>query len=179
MRFQRNVVDKPRRPLYPPHRPRPANGTVARSRPRSRAPRSYTRAAAPWNRAIGKPPCPPLNRSKATACLLLGRPTPQSHRRIPPGRDRRLPKGKEYEDALQHSLKAAALLGTPEADARAKVIDAMLAEMRRQFAGGPDATDAVLSLAASWRCNRPVRKCGSGRRCATIVAAKSIKRSPH
>ncbi len=56
-------------------------------------------------------------------------------------------KGKEYEDALQHSLKAAALLAAPEADARAKVIDAMLAETRRQFAAGPDANDAVLQLA--------------------------------
>ena len=56
-------------------------------------------------------------------------------------------KAKEYEDALQHSLKAAALLGTPELDARAKVIDSMLAEVRRQFAAGPDATDGVLQLA--------------------------------
>ena len=56
-------------------------------------------------------------------------------------------KDKEYEDALQHSLKAAALLGTPELDARARVVDAMLAEMRRQFAAGPDATDGVLQLA--------------------------------
>ena len=55
-------------------------------------------------------------------------------------------KGKEYEDALQHSLKAAALLAAPEADARAKVIDAMLAETRRLFAAGPDANDAVLQL---------------------------------
>ena len=55
-------------------------------------------------------------------------------------------KEKHYEEALEHSVQAAMLLGTPEADARAKVIDAALAEVRRQFAAGPDATDSVLHL---------------------------------
>ena len=55
-------------------------------------------------------------------------------------------KAGQYEDALEHNLKAASLLGTPEADVRARVIDAMLAEVRRQFATGPDATDGVLHL---------------------------------
>ena len=55
-------------------------------------------------------------------------------------------KEKHYEEALEHSVQAAMLLGTPEADARAKVIDAALAEVRRQFAAGPDATDSVLQL---------------------------------
>jgi tetratricopeptide (TPR) repeat protein len=55
-------------------------------------------------------------------------------------------KDKRYEEALEHSLKAASVLGTPEADARARVVDAMLAETRRQFAVGE--TDAVLELTA-------------------------------
>ncbi|HBI43215.1 MAG TPA: hypothetical protein DDY78_10220 [Planctomycetales bacterium] len=57
-------------------------------------------------------------------------------------------KDKQYEAALEHSLKAASVLGGPEADARARVVDAMLAEARRQFAGGADGTDAVLELTA-------------------------------
>ena len=55
-------------------------------------------------------------------------------------------KNKQFEEALEHSIQAAALLGAPDADARARVIDAMLAEVRRQFAAGPDATDGVLQL---------------------------------
>ncbi len=39
------------------------------------------------------------------------------------------------------------MLGTPEADARAAVVDAMLVEMRKQFADGPAGTDDVLALA--------------------------------
>jgi tetratricopeptide (TPR) repeat protein len=57
-------------------------------------------------------------------------------------------KDKQYEAALEHSLKAASVLGSPEADARARVVDAMLAEARRQFACGADGTDAVLELTA-------------------------------
>ncbi len=57
-------------------------------------------------------------------------------------------KDKNYEAALEHSLKAASVLGTPEADARAAVVGAMLAEARRQFAGGVGGTDAVLELTA-------------------------------
>ncbi len=55
-------------------------------------------------------------------------------------------KEKQYEAALENSVQAAALLGMPDADARARVIDAALAEVRRQFAAGPDATDGVLHL---------------------------------
>ena len=55
-------------------------------------------------------------------------------------------KEKQYEAALENSVQAAALLGTPDADARVRVIDAALAEVRRQFAAGPDATDGVLHL---------------------------------
>ncbi len=58
-------------------------------------------------------------------------------------------KDKQYEAALEHSLKAASILATPEADARAAVVDAMLAEARRQFAGGVGGADAVLDLTAS------------------------------
>jgi tetratricopeptide (TPR) repeat protein len=57
-------------------------------------------------------------------------------------------KDKHYEAALEHSLKAASVLGSPEADARASIVDAMLAETRRQFAGGVGGTDAVLELTA-------------------------------
>jgi tetratricopeptide (TPR) repeat protein len=55
-------------------------------------------------------------------------------------------KDKQYEEALEHSLKAASVLGNPEADARARVVNAMLAETRREFADG--GTDAVLKLTA-------------------------------
>ncbi len=86
-------------------------------------------------------------------------------------------KEKEYEDALQHSLKAAALLGTPEADARAKVIDAMLAEVAPAVRGRARRHRRRPSTrrAASWPCNRPVRKRGSGRRCVSTAAARSIR----
>jgi hypothetical protein len=62
-------------------------------------------------------------------------------------------KDKRYEEALEHHLAAAAFLNTPEADARARVVDAMLAETRRLFAAGagPDGADAVLELTARTR----------------------------
>jgi tetratricopeptide (TPR) repeat protein len=57
-------------------------------------------------------------------------------------------KEKKYEEALQHALRAAQLQNHPEAEARAIVVDAMLAEVRRLFAAGTTSahTDAVLSL---------------------------------
>ena len=55
-------------------------------------------------------------------------------------------KERHYEEAFQHTLQAAALLHTPEADARAKVIDAALAEARRLFAAGADAKDGALEM---------------------------------
>jgi tetratricopeptide (TPR) repeat protein len=55
-------------------------------------------------------------------------------------------KEKQYEEAMEQSLQAASLLGTPEADARARVVDAMLAESRRLFSAGPDANDETLQL---------------------------------
>jgi tetratricopeptide (TPR) repeat protein len=55
-------------------------------------------------------------------------------------------KDKRYEEALEHSIQAASLLGTPEPDARARVVDAMLAEVRKLFAAAPDANDDVLQL---------------------------------
>ncbi len=83
-------------------------------------------------------------------------------------------KEKQYEAALENSVQAAALLGTPDADARVRVIDAALAEVRRQFAAGPDATDGVLHLlGASSPCNRRVPRRAFGRGCASSVAAKS------
>jgi tetratricopeptide (TPR) repeat protein len=51
---------------------------------------------------------------------------------------------KRYEEALQHYLTAAPLLGVPEMDQRARVVDQMLGEARRLFAAGPEQTDAVL-----------------------------------
>ena len=88
-------------------------------------------------------------------------------------------KEKQYEAALEQSLKAASVLGTPEADARAFVVEAMLAELRKQFAGGLEGTDAVLRWrSASLRFRPLVQKYYSGGRCANIVAARSIKRSP-
>src|SRR5881227_3771485 len=44
-------------------------------------------------------------------------------------------KEKRYEDSLRHLLEATALLGLDEGEQRARVIDAMLAEARRLFAG--------------------------------------------
>jgi tetratricopeptide (TPR) repeat protein len=57
-------------------------------------------------------------------------------------------KDKRYEDALQHALTASSLLDLNEAELRTRVIDAMLAEVRRLFAAGigPAETTAVLQL---------------------------------
>jgi tetratricopeptide (TPR) repeat protein len=63
---------------------------------------------------------------------------------------------KDYEKALDHHLAAARLLGLPEAEVRDRVREAMLAEVRRLFAGstGPDVSatldliDRALRLAA-------------------------------
>ena len=50
---------------------------------------------------------------------------------------------KEFEQALQHHLQAASLLGLSSAEARASLIEKMLAEIRALFAsaGGADQTD--------------------------------------
>jgi tetratricopeptide (TPR) repeat protein len=57
-------------------------------------------------------------------------------------------KEKRYDESLQHYVTAAPLLAVDEADLRARVIDAMLAEARRLFAAGTgrEATEAVLAL---------------------------------
>src|SRR5262245_50708875 len=54
-------------------------------------------------------------------------------------------KERRYEESLQHHLTAAPLLGLDEADQRARVIDAMLADARRSFAAGtgPSETESV------------------------------------
>jgi tetratricopeptide (TPR) repeat protein len=55
---------------------------------------------------------------------------------------------KRYEQARIHAVTAAPLLGVSEADQQARVVEQMLAEVRRQFAAGPAAVDtsAVLQL---------------------------------
>jgi tetratricopeptide (TPR) repeat protein len=57
-------------------------------------------------------------------------------------------KERNFEDALEHSLQAARLLGLDENDQRGRVVEAMLAEVRRLFAEstGAEATKAVLAL---------------------------------
>jgi tetratricopeptide (TPR) repeat protein len=57
-------------------------------------------------------------------------------------------KEKRYEESLQHFLTAAPLLAVDEGEQRARVIDAMLAEVRRLFAAGTGAaeTEAVQAL---------------------------------
>jgi tetratricopeptide (TPR) repeat protein len=57
-------------------------------------------------------------------------------------------KEKRYEDSLQHFLTAAPLLAVDEGEQRARVIDAMLAEVRRLFAAGtgPAETEVVQAL---------------------------------
>src|SRR5262249_42114560 len=53
----------------------------------------------------------------------------------------------QFEDALEHHLAASRLLNLPEAAARQRVIDAMLAEIRRRFAAsqGPE-TRSILEM---------------------------------
>jgi tetratricopeptide (TPR) repeat protein len=57
-------------------------------------------------------------------------------------------KDRYFEEALKHSLQTARLLGLDENDQRGRVVEAMLAEVRRLFAEstGTDATKAALSL---------------------------------
>jgi tetratricopeptide (TPR) repeat protein len=59
-------------------------------------------------------------------------------------------KEKSYEDSLQHYLAAAPLLGVDPEELRTRVIDAMLAEIRRLFAEttGSAGTEAVEQLVA-------------------------------
>jgi tetratricopeptide (TPR) repeat protein len=57
-------------------------------------------------------------------------------------------KDKRFEDGMEHVRQAATLLKGNEADERARVLDAMLAEVRRLFAAGTGTaeTDATLQL---------------------------------
>ena len=57
-------------------------------------------------------------------------------------------KDKQFEEALKHALEAGARLGLDQAEQRSRVVEAMLAEVRRLFAGGEEAkeTQAVLQL---------------------------------
>jgi len=59
-------------------------------------------------------------------------------------------KEKHFEEALKHALKAASYLDNPETEARSRVLDAMLAEVRRLFAAGTgqSETAAVFELLA-------------------------------
>src|SRR5262249_2638114 len=50
-------------------------------------------------------------------------------------------KGRRYEDALEHALASAPLLQLGEAEQRTRVLEAMLAEVRRLFAAGTGAED--------------------------------------
>ncbi len=56
-------------------------------------------------------------------------------------------KEKHFEEARDHAVKSARYLGTPEAEARGRILDAMLAEVRRLFAGGGE-TNEVFELLA-------------------------------
>ncbi|MFO0930419.1 MAG: hypothetical protein U0736_25890, partial [Gemmataceae bacterium] len=58
----------------------------------------------------------------------------------------RLLKDGRFDDALGHAVEAATLLGQDPAEHRGRVIDAMLAEVRRLFAAGPAETDALLAM---------------------------------
>jgi tetratricopeptide (TPR) repeat protein len=62
-------------------------------------------------------------------------------------------KQRRYEEALDHHLAAAALVKTPEADARSRVVESMLAEMRRLFAAPAvsEGPDPVVELAGRLR----------------------------
>jgi tetratricopeptide (TPR) repeat protein len=55
-------------------------------------------------------------------------------------------KEKRFEDALEHTLRAAAMQGLQEAEARARVLDAMLAECRRLFASGSGTVETQATL---------------------------------
>ena len=56
-------------------------------------------------------------------------------------------KDRRYEEALRHALIAGSLLGVAEADQRARVIEPILAEVRRLFAAAaPGEEDAVVQL---------------------------------
>src|SRR5262245_39246480 len=55
-----------------------------------------------------------------------------------------------YENALEHLLVMARLLGLTEAEVRGRLVEGMLADARRLFAAGPDA-DAVQPLLARIR----------------------------
>src|SRR5262245_14589511 len=54
--------------------------------------------------------------------------------------------GKDFESALEHALKAAALTGQAEAEARVGILEAMLAEVRRLFATPGIDTAAIHQL---------------------------------
>jgi tetratricopeptide (TPR) repeat protein len=56
--------------------------------------------------------------------------------------------GKHYEESLQHYLAAVPLLGVPEVDQRARVVEQMLGEARRLFSAGPQTveTDTIVQL---------------------------------
>ncbi len=53
---------------------------------------------------------------------------------------------KRFEKAFDHLCEAGELLDLNEAEQRARVVENMLAEVRRQFSGGPEHTDAVFAL---------------------------------
>ncbi|HZT81562.1 MAG TPA: tetratricopeptide repeat protein, partial [Gemmataceae bacterium] len=55
---------------------------------------------------------------------------------------------KQFEDSLQHYQAAARLLNLDEAELRARVIETMLAEVRRLFAAGPEHNEATHQLVA-------------------------------
>jgi tetratricopeptide (TPR) repeat protein len=56
---------------------------------------------------------------------------------------------RQYEESLAHAVEAAGLLQRNEKEERGRVVDRMLAELRRLFAAGeaPEQTEAVLALA--------------------------------
>jgi tetratricopeptide (TPR) repeat protein len=61
-------------------------------------------------------------------------------------------KEKRYEESLQHYVTAAPLLGVNEGELRTRVVDGLLAEVRRLFSGTDgSSTDAVLQLLARAR----------------------------
>jgi tetratricopeptide (TPR) repeat protein len=70
-------------------------------------------------------------------------------------------KDRRYEDALEHTQQATSLLGLDETDQRSRVVEAMLAEIRRLFAEntGTEATKVVLAMiertCALARCRPP------------------------
>ena len=109
--------------------------------------RAFHAPAAPWSKETGRPPSPRLNRCEPPGCLRPDRTSSASS----PGnavRPRPTPPSRKSNTKRRsaNSIQAASLLAAPEADARARVIDAALSEVRRQFAAGSDATDSVLHL---------------------------------